>query len=95
MPAIHETAYPRLKEGVTPALVASEPAGRVRGKGGDWATESLVAAREAYVDPLTGNRIKPGAKLGLDYHEKNLPVVKDRMYRAAIRLARVLNECFE
>jgi hypothetical protein len=61
----------------------------------DWATESLLAAREAYVDPVTGNRIKPGTKLGLDYHNKNLPVVKDRMNRAAMRLARVLNECFE
>ena len=61
----------------------------------DWATESLHAAREAYVDPLTGQRIKSGAKLGLDYHNKNIPVVKERMYRAGIRLAKVLNDCFE
>jgi hypothetical protein len=61
----------------------------------DWATESLLAAREAYVDPLTGKRIKPGTKLGLDYHKKNLPVAKDRMYRAGLRLADVLNKCFE
>ena len=61
----------------------------------DWATESLLAAREAYVNPLTGMRIKSGAKLGLDYHNKNLPVVKERMYRAGIRLAKVLNERFE
>lgn len=61
----------------------------------DWATESLLAAREASVNPMTGMRIKPGAKLGLDYHNKNIPVVKERMYRAGIRLAKVLNECFE
>jgi hypothetical protein len=61
----------------------------------DWATESLLAAREAYVDPLTGQRIKSGAKLGLDYHNRNIPVVKDRMYWAGSRLAKVLNECFE
>jgi nuclease S1 len=61
----------------------------------DWATESLLAAREAYVDPATGQRIKPGTKLGLDYHTKNIPVAKERMYRAGIRLAKVLNECFE
>ena len=60
----------------------------------DWATESLLAAREAYVDPQTGQRIKSGAKLGLDYHNKNIPVVKERMYRAGIRLAMVLNEAF-
>jgi nuclease S1 len=61
----------------------------------DWATESLLAAKEAYVDPLTGQRIKSGAKLGLEYHNKNIPVVKERMYRAGVRLAKVLNECFE
>jgi nuclease S1 len=60
----------------------------------DWATESLLAAREAYVDPLTGQRIRSGAKLGLDCHNKNIPVVKERMYLAGIRLARVLNEAF-
>ena len=66
-------------------------------KGGveDLATESLLAAREAYVDPLTGQRIKSGAKLGLEYHNKNIPVVKERMHLAAVRLAKVLNECFE
>jgi nuclease S1 len=61
----------------------------------DWATESLLAAREAYVDPATGQRVKSGDKLGLDYLNKNLPVVKERMYLAGIRLAKVLNECFE
>jgi nuclease S1 len=61
----------------------------------DWATESLLAAREAYVDPATGQRIKSGTKLGFDYHNKNLPVVKERMSLAAMRLAKVLNECFE
>ena len=33
----------------------------------DWATECLLAAREAYEDPATGQRIKPGAKLGDAY----------------------------
>jgi hypothetical protein len=61
----------------------------------DWATESLLAAREAYVDPLTGQRIKSGTKLGLDYHNKNIPIVKERMYLAGMRLAKVLNECLE
>jgi hypothetical protein len=61
----------------------------------DWATESLLAARAAYQDPATGQRIKPGAKLGDAYQEKNLPVVKQRLYQAGVRLAWVLNEVFQ
>ncbi len=60
----------------------------------DWATESLLAAREAYVEPVTGQRIKSGAKVGLDYRNKNIPVVKERMYLAGVRLAKRLNEAF-
>ena len=61
----------------------------------DSSIESLLAAREAYADPATGKRIKSGAKSGPDYHDKNIPVVKERMYLAAIPLAAVLNECVE
>ena len=48
----------------------------------DWATESLLAAREAYQDPATGQRMKPGAKLGDAYQAKSLPVAKQRLYQA-------------
>ncbi len=72
----------------SPETIAS---GRVE----DWATESLLAAREAYAEPPTGQRIKSGAKLGEKYLEKNLPVVKQRMHLAALRLAAVLNECLD
>jgi nuclease S1 len=65
-----------------------------RGSVEDWATESLLAAREAYQDVARGVRIKPGAKLGCAYLEKNLPVARQRMYRAGVRLADVLNEAF-
>jgi S1/P1 Nuclease len=61
----------------------------------DWARESLPAAREAYEDPTTNKRIKPGARLGDAYQERSLPVVRQRLYRAGVRLAGVLNECFE
>jgi hypothetical protein len=71
------------------------PQGVSAGTVEDWATESLLAAREAYQDPLTGKRIKSGTKLGFGYHNKNLPVAKERMRLAGLRLARVLNECFE
>jgi hypothetical protein len=60
----------------------------------DWATESLLAARAVYQDPATGQRIKPGAKLGDAYQERNLPVVKQRLYQAGVRLAWVLNEAW-
>jgi hypothetical protein len=60
----------------------------------DWATESLLAAREAYQDPATGQRIKPGSKLRDAYQDANLPVVRRRLYQAGARLAWVLNEAF-
>jgi hypothetical protein len=44
----------------------------------DWATESLLAAREAYVVPGTDKRLKPGQKLADDYQAKHLPVVRQR-----------------
>jgi hypothetical protein len=39
----------------------------------DWATESLLAAREAYQVPETGTRLKPGQKLGAEYFETHSP----------------------
>jgi hypothetical protein len=54
----------------------------------------LLAAREAYQDPTTGKRIKSGTKLGDQYQAKNLPVVRQRLAQAGIRLAWVLNRAF-
>jgi hypothetical protein len=79
-------------------LVAMDtPEARQKAQGGsveEWATESLLAAREAYQDLVTGQRMKPGTKLGDAYQEKALPVAKERLYRAGVRLATVLNEVF-
>ncbi len=58
------------------------------------ATESLLAARQAYQVPETGKRLRPGQKLGDRYLDENLPVVRQRLYRAGVRLAHVLNEAF-
>ncbi len=66
----------------------------MRGKVDDWATESLLAARAAYQVPETGKRMKPGQKLSDAYYNANLPVVRQRMYQASIRLAMLLNEAF-
>ena len=60
----------------------------------DWATESLWAAREAYQDPATSQRMKPGAKLGEVYQARSLPVAKRRLYQAGVLLAWVLDEVF-
>jgi S1/P1 Nuclease len=51
-----------------------------------------MASREAYQDPATGQRMKSGAKLRDAYQAKSLPVAKERLYRASVRLAMVLNE---
>jgi hypothetical protein len=51
-------------------------------------------ARQAYQDPATGQRIRPGAKLGDAYQAANLPVAKRRLYQAGARLAWVLNATF-
>jgi hypothetical protein len=55
----------------------------------------IVRMPTRYNSAATGQRIKPGAKLGEEYQAKNLPVARVRLYRAGMRLAKVLNECFE
>jgi hypothetical protein len=60
----------------------------------DWATESLLAARQAYQVPETGQRLKPGQKLADAYQTANLPVIRRRLGQAGMRLASVLNEVF-
>ena len=57
-------------------------------------TASLLAARDAYQDPATGQRMKSGAKLGDAYYERSLLVAKRRLFEAGVRLAWVLNEVF-
>jgi hypothetical protein len=41
----------------------------------DWATESLLAARAAYLVPGTDARIKPGQKLAREYYDAHPPAV--------------------
>jgi hypothetical protein len=56
------------------------------------ATESLLAARQAYQDPATGQWIKAGTKLADVYQDANLPVAKRRLYQTGVRPAWMLNE---
>jgi hypothetical protein len=58
------------------------------------ATESLVAARRARLDQVTGEWIMPGAALGEAYFAMNLPLVGRRLYQSGARLTWVLNEAF-
>ena len=60
----------------------------------DWATESILAARQAYQVPETGMRLKSGQKLGDAYLQANIPTVRRRLYQGSVRLALVLNEAF-
>jgi nuclease S1 len=66
----------------------------MKGSVEDWATESLLAARQAYQVPETGKRLKPGQKLGDSYVDANLHVVRQRLYKAGVRLATLLNWAF-
>jgi hypothetical protein len=45
----------------------------------DLATESLLAVRQAYQDPVREQRRNPGAKLADDYQVRSLPVAKRRL----------------
>ena len=53
-----------------------------------------ISAREVYLDPATGQRLKPGAKLGDAYQAANLPLAKRRLHQDGTRLAWVLDEVF-
>jgi hypothetical protein len=66
----------------------------MKGSVEDWATESLTAARAAYLVPETGKRLKPGQKLSEAYVNANMPLVRQRLYQAGVRLSKVLNEAF-
>jgi hypothetical protein len=74
---------------------AENRAAWMSGTAEEWATESLLAAREAYSIPGTNKRLKSGQKLGDEYQAKHLPVVRRRLYQAGVRLAMILNEAFE
>lgn len=60
-----------------------------QGTATSWALESLAAAKEhAY-------KISPNHQLGQAYYNKALPVVEERLLKAGLRLARVLNEALQ
>jgi hypothetical protein len=61
----------------------------------DWATESWLAAREAYKEPTMGMRLKSGLKLLDADMNANLPAALRRLDQAGVTLAMVLNDAFQ
>jgi hypothetical protein len=74
--------------------LASRPAARdwLKGRIEDWADESLDVGRRAYQDPRTHSSLRSGDSLSRDYERENLPRAVERLARAGVRLAFLLNE---
>jgi hypothetical protein len=66
-----------------------------KGTAEDWATESLQAAKKAYLLPGTDAQIKPGAKLGDQYCRMALPIIQIQLAKAGTRIAWTLNTIFQ
>jgi hypothetical protein len=80
-------------------VILSSASERVNESAGE-AFGSAKSKRTTSCLPRSSTRIglRPktaGAKLGQEYFDLNLPVVRERFDRAGVRLATVLNECFE
>jgi hypothetical protein len=61
----------------------------------DWATESLLIAKQAYRLPNSNKMIKPGARLGDEYVRFALPIIQKQLAKAGIRTAFTLNRIFK
>ncbi len=74
-----------LSASITPEKIPALQQGNVTA----WALESLATAKDhAY-------KIPPNRQLGQAYYNKTLPVVEDRLRKAGLRLAKVLNEALQ
>jgi len=74
--------------------LANQPAARdwLKGRIEDWADESLEVGRRAYQDPHTQLSLRSGDSLSREYERANLPRAVERLARAGVRLASLLNE---
>ncbi len=76
---------------LTPQNVTAWGKGRVE----DWADESLQDAKKAYYFPEGSTRaIATGTRLGREYSEMALPIIRQRLAQAGVRLANELNAIF-
>jgi nuclease S1 len=63
-----------------------------RGTPENWATESLMVAREAHRLPGARTVIQSGPKLGDEYYAAMLPIIQKQLAKSGIRIAWTLNE---
>ena len=61
----------------------------------DWATESLLLAKKAYLDPKTGKPLRRGDRLDRSYVDAHQGDVDLQLMKAGVRLANMLNETFK
>ncbi|MDB5352882.1 MAG: Nuclease [Planctomycetota bacterium] len=82
----------RLTPLLTPEHVKAWSSGSVE----EWADESLIAARKAYMWPPGSRTPMPsGTILGNDYVRMADPIVRERLAQAGVRLANELNGIFK
>jgi hypothetical protein len=81
---------------IEPLLTPENVEAWSRGGAESWADESLQAAKKAYHDPRDPARlIVSGDRLGRDYEEAALPLVRLRLAQAGVRVANELNAIFD
>ena len=66
-----------------------------KGNPEDWATESLADARLAYRTPGGDALVRSGAKLGNDYCNFALPIIRRQLAKSGVRVAATLNAIFK
>jgi hypothetical protein len=82
-------------ERIAPLLTPENVAVWSKGSVESWADESLHEAKKAYYFPAGSPRpIASGTRIGRDYAEAALPVIRLRLAQAAVRLANELNAIF-
>ncbi len=66
-----------------------------RGLQVEWAADSLEAAKVLYRQPGSREPLKPGTRIGDDYCEIAVPIIRLQLARAGVRLAGMLNQIFQ
>jgi nuclease S1 len=66
-----------------------------KGNPEDWATESLADAKLAYRTPGGDAALRSGAKLGNNYCNFALPIIRRQLAKAGVRVAATLNAIFK
>ena len=80
---------------IEPLLTAKNVAEWSKGDPATWAEESLQDAKLAYYFPKGAKKpIASGVTLGRDYSEAALPIIRQRLAQAGVRLANELNAVF-